>query len=193
MIIIRIIITILISFIIISSSSFMICYYGGRARGAPRAADQLAQAGRPVAGLLLLQQLLLLLLLLQRLLLMTKITKYFRTGKIHVSISSSKTSFFAQDRISVESEKNIELAQATRSQAARVCADVSCPRSAEMCVCVYIYIYMYMVMCVYIQRDRERERDTRGACFHEYLQEAGFVLTDISESLRKPPGVFGRM
>ena len=28
---------------------------------------------------------------------------------------------------------------------------------------------------------------------HEYLQEACFVLTDISENLRKPPGVVGRM
>ena len=29
--------------------------------------------------------------------------------------------------------------------------------------------------------------------FREYLQETSFVLTDISESLRKPPGVYGRM
>ena len=29
--------------------------------------------------------------------------------------------------------------------------------------------------------------------FHEYLQEAYVVFTDISESLRKPPGVYGIM
>ena len=29
--------------------------------------------------------------------------------------------------------------------------------------------------------------------FHKYLQEYWFVLTEISESLRKPPGVYGRM
>ena len=29
--------------------------------------------------------------------------------------------------------------------------------------------------------------------FHEYLQEACFVLTEIFESLWKPPGVYGRM
>ena len=29
--------------------------------------------------------------------------------------------------------------------------------------------------------------------FHEYLQESCFVLAEISESLRKPPGVYGRM
>ena len=29
--------------------------------------------------------------------------------------------------------------------------------------------------------------------FHEYLKEISFALTDISESLGKPPGVYGRM
>ena len=29
--------------------------------------------------------------------------------------------------------------------------------------------------------------------FHEYLQEYCFVLTEISENIWKPPGVYGRM
>ena len=37
------------------------------------------------------------------------------------------------------------------------------------------------------------QESTGEKVFHEYLQKACFDLTDISDNLRKPPGVYGIM
>ena len=77
-----------------------------------------------------------------------------------------------------------------------------------MCIYIYIYIhiihtYTYIYIYIYICSKRVLEYGARApvfyenireqAVFHEYLQEACFVLAEISDNLRKPPGVYGRM
>ena len=65
----------------------------------------------------------------------------------------------------------------------------------ERCTYTYVYMYIYIYIYIYIHVSiisiihSKREKNV----FHEYLQEACFVLTEISENLRKPPGVYGIM
>ena len=68
-------------------------------------------------------------------------------------------------------------------------------------IIIIIYIVIIIIICM-IKRGLEytgyrlrfsTEYLRDETVFHEYLQETCFVLTEISEIIRKPPGVYGRM
>ena len=73
-----------------------------------------------------------------------------------------------------------------------------------MCIHTHTHTYIHTYIYIYIYKDLSTgywlrfSTEVYGSkrektILHEYLQECCFVLAEISESLRKPPGVYRRI
>ena len=68
-----------------------------------------------------------------------------------------------------------------------------CILTSIMCIYIYIYVLEYGVRVRAPVSTEIYWSKREKTVFHEYLQEACVVLTEISENLQKPPGVYVRM